>query len=321
MNTTNTMSETPFPVGEAGNESIVPRDVSVSSVTSSPSKTKRKSSSLPSETVEYLKAWMMSAEHIAHPYPTELEKLKIMEDTDIELKQLTNWFVNNRKRYWKPRIEARIQDTPLPRVPTGSPFAAALIKPKEVQSPSLLGSLASLIAPTSTNERALDLAVNGTCDITTQMTSSLYHLGGPARAISEQSSFASSETGSVASSQDQDDLSAEHGSREASFVTKKESVTVRILRPVGGHEPGLEDVTILPNVPAERVVRSYEGCQFTYKVPVDITSNRKKVSPRFENPRFKETAMPLPILIHDTLRSHLLFASLLNALYLVSEPS
>jgi len=69
----------------------------------------RKSSSLPVETVEYLKNWMMSPDHIAHPYPTEQEKALIMEDTGIELKQLTNWFVNNRKRYWKPRVEARLQ--------------------------------------------------------------------------------------------------------------------------------------------------------------------------------------------------------------------
>ncbi len=77
--------------------------------TSKKSNGKRKSSSLPSETVEYLKAWMMSPEHIAHPYPTEQEKVEIMKDTKIELKQLTNWFVNNRKRYWKPRVEARLQ--------------------------------------------------------------------------------------------------------------------------------------------------------------------------------------------------------------------
>ena len=43
------------------------------------------------ETVEYLKNWMMSPEHIAHPYPTEQEKAQIMQDTGIELKQLTNW--------------------------------------------------------------------------------------------------------------------------------------------------------------------------------------------------------------------------------------
>ena len=48
---------------------------------------------------------MMSPEHVAHPYPTEQEKQEIMRDTGLQLKQLTNWFVNNRKRYWKPRVE------------------------------------------------------------------------------------------------------------------------------------------------------------------------------------------------------------------------
>jgi len=51
---------------------------------------------------------MMSPEHVAHPYPTEQEKAQIMADTGIELKQLTNWFVNNRKRYWKPRVESKL---------------------------------------------------------------------------------------------------------------------------------------------------------------------------------------------------------------------
>ncbi|GMH80629.1 hypothetical protein TrST_g639 [Triparma strigata] len=63
-----------------------------------------KSTSLPSQTVEYLKNWILSPDHIQHPYPTEQEKKKIMEDTGIELKQLTNWFTNNRKRFWKPRV-------------------------------------------------------------------------------------------------------------------------------------------------------------------------------------------------------------------------
>lgn len=70
---------------------------------------RKKSPSLPPETVEYLKQWIMSPDHISHPYPTEQEKIKIMDDTGIELKQLTNWFVNNRKRFWKPRVEARLR--------------------------------------------------------------------------------------------------------------------------------------------------------------------------------------------------------------------
>ncbi|GMI18451.1 hypothetical protein TrLO_g12349 [Triparma laevis f. longispina] len=65
-----------------------------------------KSTSLPTSTVEYLKNWILSPDHIQHPYPTELEKRKIMIETGIELKQLTNWFTNNRKRFWKPRVLA-----------------------------------------------------------------------------------------------------------------------------------------------------------------------------------------------------------------------
>jgi len=72
-------------------------------VTAAAQKKGRKSALSP-ETVEYLKSWMMSPEHIAHPYPTDHEKSEIMADTSIELKQLTNWFVNNRKRFWKPRV-------------------------------------------------------------------------------------------------------------------------------------------------------------------------------------------------------------------------
>ena len=55
---------------------------------------------------------MMHPDHISHPYPTDQEKASIMADTGIELKQLTNWFVNNRKRYWKPRVEAAAAGTP-----------------------------------------------------------------------------------------------------------------------------------------------------------------------------------------------------------------
>lgn len=61
--------------------------------------------SLSPETIEYLRAWMMSPEHINHPYPTDEEKAKIMEDTGITSKQLTCWFSNNRKRFWKPKME------------------------------------------------------------------------------------------------------------------------------------------------------------------------------------------------------------------------
>ena len=107
----------PFSLQEPGNHNYsqaiftaIPQrhHINFYTMTNTPSN-KRKSTVLPRSTVDYLKNWMMSPEHIAHPYPTEKEKAEIMVDTGIELKQLTNWFVNNRKRFWKPRVEARLQ--------------------------------------------------------------------------------------------------------------------------------------------------------------------------------------------------------------------
>lgn len=57
------------------------------------------------ETIRYLRAWMMSDEHVDHPYPNDQEKAKIIADTGITSKQLTCWMSNNRKRYWKPKME------------------------------------------------------------------------------------------------------------------------------------------------------------------------------------------------------------------------
>jgi hypothetical protein len=60
---------------------------------------------LSDHTVEYLKNWMLSPEHIKNPYPTPQEKQQIMADTGIDKKQLICWFSNNRKRIWKVKIK------------------------------------------------------------------------------------------------------------------------------------------------------------------------------------------------------------------------
>mmetsp|Transcript_4703 Transcript_4703/g.13612 ORF Transcript_4703/g.13612 Transcript_4703/m.13612 type:complete len:263 (-) Transcript_4703:281-1069(-) len=63
-----------------------------------------RSNSLPTHVAEYLKTWLMN--HMHHPYPTDQEKQEMCQKTGIDVKRLNNWFVNNRIRYWKPRMEA-----------------------------------------------------------------------------------------------------------------------------------------------------------------------------------------------------------------------
>ncbi|CAH0478531.1 unnamed protein product [Peronospora belbahrii] len=54
------------------------------------------------EAKNVLKAWMFSPEHFAHPYPSEEEKEELAQEAGIEVKQLSNWFTNARKRLWQP---------------------------------------------------------------------------------------------------------------------------------------------------------------------------------------------------------------------------
>ncbi|GMP39975.1 hypothetical protein CsSME_00010608 [Camellia sinensis var. sinensis] len=45
--------------------------------------------------------------HYRWPYPTEEEKMKLSEVTGLDQKQINNWFVNQRKRHWRPSEDMR----------------------------------------------------------------------------------------------------------------------------------------------------------------------------------------------------------------------
>ncbi|XP_019152552.1 PREDICTED: homeobox protein knotted-1-like 2 [Ipomoea nil] len=40
--------------------------------------------------------------HYNWPYPTEAEKVVLAASTGLDRKQINNWFINQRKRHWKP---------------------------------------------------------------------------------------------------------------------------------------------------------------------------------------------------------------------------
>ncbi|XP_026457450.1 homeobox protein knotted-1-like 1 isoform X2 [Papaver somniferum] len=61
---------------------------------------KRKKAKLPKDSRTTLLDWWKT--HSRWPYPTEEEKMKLIEETGLDHKQITNWFINQRKRHWKP---------------------------------------------------------------------------------------------------------------------------------------------------------------------------------------------------------------------------
>ncbi|KAL8141699.1 hypothetical protein V2J09_014731 [Rumex salicifolius] len=59
---------------------------------------KRRAGKLPGDTTSVLKEWWQ--QHAKWPYPTEDDKAKLVEETGLQLKQINNWFINQRKRNW-----------------------------------------------------------------------------------------------------------------------------------------------------------------------------------------------------------------------------
>ncbi|XP_062214716.1 homeotic protein knotted-1 [Phragmites australis] len=64
---------------------------------------KKKKGKLPKEARQQLLSWWDL--HYKWPYPSETQKVALAESTGLDLKQINNWFINQRKRHWKPSEE------------------------------------------------------------------------------------------------------------------------------------------------------------------------------------------------------------------------
>nr|CAB3493399.1 unnamed protein product [Digitaria exilis] len=64
---------------------------------------KKKKGKLPKEARQQLLNWWDA--HYKWPYPSETQKVALAESTGLDLKQINNWFINQRKRHWKPSEE------------------------------------------------------------------------------------------------------------------------------------------------------------------------------------------------------------------------
>lgn len=54
-------------------------------------------SNYPPHVTKILHSWLYS--HISHPYPNDHEKNELMKETNLNLVQLNNWFINARRRF------------------------------------------------------------------------------------------------------------------------------------------------------------------------------------------------------------------------------
>ncbi|KAI9259041.1 Homeodomain-like protein [Sporodiniella umbellata] len=78
---------------------------SSSSVLTEPNQVKRKRrGNLPKEVTDYLRNWLL--QHKRHPYPSEGEKTDLAQHTGLTANQISNWFINARRRILQPMLES-----------------------------------------------------------------------------------------------------------------------------------------------------------------------------------------------------------------------
>lgn len=76
---------------------------STSDITSSVSHTKKRRGNLPKPVTAILRDWL--AKHKTHPYPTEEEKVALAQQTNLTINQISNWFINARRRILQPMLQ------------------------------------------------------------------------------------------------------------------------------------------------------------------------------------------------------------------------
>ncbi|KAF9184658.1 hypothetical protein BGZ51_003201 [Haplosporangium sp. Z 767] len=61
---------------------------------------RKRRGNLPKSVTSVLKNWLV--QHATHPYPTEDEKMRLSEETRLSMNQISNWFINARRRILQP---------------------------------------------------------------------------------------------------------------------------------------------------------------------------------------------------------------------------
>ncbi|CAO3567637.1 unnamed protein product [Mortierella alpina] len=61
---------------------------------------RKRRGNLPKSVTSVLKLWLV--QNAIHPYPTEDEKMRLSEETHLSMNQISNWFINARRRILQP---------------------------------------------------------------------------------------------------------------------------------------------------------------------------------------------------------------------------
>jgi len=61
--------------------------------------------SLPRRATNLLRSWLF--QHIVHPYPNDEEKKILAQNAKLSVIQVTNWFINARRRILQPLQESK----------------------------------------------------------------------------------------------------------------------------------------------------------------------------------------------------------------------
>ncbi|KAI6247125.1 Homeobox protein homothorax [Erysiphe necator] len=85
--------------GESGHESYAENVSHFNSddvVGARENKPRKRRGNLPKDTTDKLRTWFLN--HLEHPYPTEDEKQQLMDSTGLQMNQISNWYINARRR-------------------------------------------------------------------------------------------------------------------------------------------------------------------------------------------------------------------------------
>ncbi|KAJ1651579.1 Homeobox protein tos8 [Dispira simplex] len=110
--------------------------------------TKRRRGNLPKPVTAILKAWLL--EHVKHPYPTEEEKCALAKQTNLSLNQISNWFINARRRILQPILDQCAK----------SAAAGGTADPKAVAAGNVSGMGACGLTSTTSDVRQVGIPAN-----------------------------------------------------------------------------------------------------------------------------------------------------------------